>query len=461
VLGALGRVHQNLVRVLESAESAADHTEQRVHDSVLDQFEALRRLILEGRVGELRAAWLRDGRLLGLARRAEQWRGWLPDAQRRLDEAARRSLGDDRTDGLRVWLGIDPLEQSDERAAFAAPAPAVAVPVVYRRLFSELPLEGGDLLAGREVDLARLQVALTARGPLRTAAVVGFDGPSASALVTTVARNLFDGIVRLDAKAPLDAATVDGWLARVGRASDQIVIVDTLHWWFERRPGGLDAIARLVEGMVRDGGRNAWVVVGESPVWSYVCSATALRESVGTVVTLQPLTAEQLERAILSRHSMSGYGAHFVDDDDLLWRLRRLALRAGDRPQGRRDAWFRSLHAATGGLLSDALRLWMGSIRAVDAEREVIDIGAVPQPPITRLSQLPDEWLHTLLEASRQGWIVPEHHERLFRTSRGAAEAHLGSLAQLGLLQPEGEVLRVAPHLRGPLYRVLTRRGWL
>jgi hypothetical protein len=178
------------------------------------------------------------------------------------------------------------------------------------------------------------------------------------------------------------------------------------------------------------------------------------------VVPLGPLSVDHLERAILSRHAMSGYGVIFDGELDLGWQVGNLLLGARDVARRRRAAWFRTLHSASAGVLSDALRLWMASIRSVDDGSERIELGPVPRPPLTRLGLLPEEDLVTLLETTRQGWIVPDQHARLFRQPLQRSEAHLAHLAQLGLLVEEGGVARIAPHLRGPLHQVLSRRGW-
>jgi hypothetical protein len=286
------------------------------------------------------------------------------------------------------------------------------------------------------------------------------DPTSGAALASAVIRGLFDGVVRLDVKAPADVGAIDAFLARTREVHGHVVVVDQLHWLFQRRPGGFAPLQRLVEGILADCGRNAWIVVADGSVWSYATAASPLRDIVGGVVEIDALTADQLERAILSRHGMSGYGVEFHADDDLAWQLQNLLLRGEDRERRRREAWFRTLHAASAGVLGDALRLWMASIRVVDDDDERVVLGAVPRPPLTRLAQLPDEVLVTLLETTRQGWIDEDQHRFLFRTDIATARAHLAAMTQSGLLVDEVGVLRIAGHLRGPVHRVLAWRGW-
>ena len=461
VIGAIGRSQHRLARLTEVAELTADHTEQRVHDCVIGQIATLRARVASGEIGDLRSVWLREVRIGQLARSAETWSGWLPTLWGRSVDVARRALGEERLEAARATLGLPPpAERRDQRTAFAPPEPAVAVPVVYRRLFSDLPLEAGDLLAGRSAELDKLRAALVREGPLRVAAVVGTDHQSASALATAAARGEFAGVIRLDARAPADLSTVADWLEQAARVRRHVVIVEGLYWLFERRPGGMVPLERLIDGMIADAGRNAWLLVSDSDVWDFLGRATALHDATSTVVSLSSLTEEELERAVLARHAMSGYEVRFDADEDLGWQLQHVLLRGEDRERRRRHAWFRTLHNASAGMLQDALRLWMAAIVEVDDRRELVRIGTVPRPPVTRLHALPEDIQLTLLETSRQGWTSAEAHARLFQIPPQGARAHLANLHHLGLLVADGEIHRIAPHLRGAVHRVLRWRGW-
>jgi Kef-type K+ transport system membrane component KefB len=461
VVGAVGRSHHRLARLIEQALHLAAQTEARVHDSVLSQFESLRTLILGGAVGELRAVWLRDVRMGQLARRAEAWGGFVPELWERSAAFGRRALGEERIEAIRARLGLPPREdQRDQRTAFAVPEPKVEVPVVYRRLFSELPLDTADRLVERQPVLQRLRAALTQPGPLRVAAVVGTDLQGAMSLASAVVRGDFAGVLRLEARAPMDVASVERWLERVAELERHAVLIEGLHWLFARRPGGMAPMQALIDGMLLDRGHNSWLLVSNRAVWGYLCQATAVLEVATTVVELPALDVDELEREVLARHAMSGYAVEFDADEDLGWQLQHVMMRGEDRERRRRRAWFRTLHAASDGVLQDALRLWMAALREVDDQQGRVRIGAVPRPPLTRLAHLPDDILLTLLETGRQGWTAPEQHARLFRTPLQVAEAHLMGLTHLGLLVRDGEVLRIAPHLRSPVQRVLAQKGW-
>jgi hypothetical protein len=215
--------------------------------------------------------------------------------------------------------------------------------------------------------------------------------------------------------------------------------------------------------MLADRSENAFALLADVSVWQHAARATALQDVVGATVEVGPLAADELEHVVMSRHAMSGYGVTFDADEDLSWQLQH-AFSSGEDGDRRRKAWFRTLHAASTGVLQDALRLWVASVLEVDDEGERIRVGPVPAVPIGPLAELSEEVLSTLLETTRQGWMGAAQHQRLFRTSRLVSVAHLAGLCHAGVLataHADGdEVYRVAAHLRAPLHQVFALRGW-
>lgn len=67
----------------------------------------------------------------------------------------------------------------------------------------------------------------------------------------------------------------------------------------------------------------------------------------------------------------------------------------------------------------------------------------------------------TLYQVARQGWMDARVLASLFRTDPTTAEAQLGALAHLGILERKGTVWRIAVHLRGSIYRLLRERGYV
>ena len=184
----------------------------------------------------------------------------------------------------------------------------------------------------------------------------------------------------------------------------------------------------------------------------------ALLEAFPTVIDLPPLTADEMEMAVIARHTMSGYDLRFEAGTDLRDLLFRRDVDAQSR---RRAAWFRRLHRTTRGVVHDALALWMASVQEVDENAGEVRIGPVQEAADDQIRSLPDTSLLTLRQLLRQGWTSAERHRVQFRTTASAAMAHLASLAHQGLVETHDDVhFRIADLVRASVQRVLSDRGW-
>jgi hypothetical protein len=290
-------------------------------------------------------------------------------------------------------------------------------------------------------------------------ALVGPAGVGKRAMVNTLVRKVDTrNVVRLHLDKPATADEVAAWFTTDHK--DRLVVIEGFEWLFSMEPGGMNPLRAFTRGLVRDDGRNRWLVHADTPVWRFANRVAELQDAFADVIEISPLTPDGLAQSVLARHGMSGYTLEFQGRPNVAAQIRTALRPAADPAQRAREAWFFQLHAATGGLLNDALQLWMASIAHVDEERAVVLVGDVPEPPLGALRSLPDDDLLTLRQVARQGVMPVTTHAWLFSASEVRAEAHLGHLAHLGLLSRSEYGYAVAPHLRGPLSRVLAERGW-
>lgn len=464
VLGNLGRSRKRLQAERERLEGWADRADAAVREGVLGELEGLRARVQDGHVSDLRLRLVREA---AAGRRMVQQAGGLPGLYRAvlsaISEIARGALGSDGLHRVERLLGL-PQHHQDQRASpreFSAHPISDAIPVVYRRLFSEVAMEAGDLLTGRrdEVDRARRVLEGEMGGRLRSVALVGAAGVGKRAVINTLVRKVDTRkVVRIQLTEPVSAEEVQAWFE--GDATDRLVVVEGFGWLFSMEPGGMKPLRTFTRCLVRDDGRNRWLVHAHTPMWRFASRVAELSDAFADVIEIDPLSSEALARAVSARHSMSGYTLEFQSRPGLGWQIRSLFRTSTDPDQRRREAWFLELHNATGGLLNDALYYWMASIVHIDEDRAIVVIGDVPAPPIDAIQQLPDYDLLTLRQVARQGVMPIACQAWLFNASQVRAEAHLGHLAHLGLLISTEHGYALAPHLQGPIARVLRNLGW-
>ncbi|NOY28372.1 MAG: hypothetical protein GXP62_21145 [Oligoflexia bacterium] len=463
----LRRLARRAQELQTQTDQLADEVQSSVHTAVLGNLDRLRNVLVSGQVAEIRARLaqrtLAQGRreLASAATRAASLAG-------RILHVARATLGEDALHEARKIMGL-PNAEDRRGPAFAPPQERVEIPIAYRRLFSDRALEAGDMLAGREDEVSRLRRVLIGEGPgsSRAVAGVGVSGMGKGAVQQALIRGLGDRarIHRFELEAPgLDAQLVEEMItiARLAAAHARptIITVDGFRWLFDIRPGGFDLLRRFVAGVVATSSQVGWLVAAERPVWAYADRPVPLHDAFPERMDLEALNPAGMRRAILSRHAMSGYKLQFRrPEDSFPWWIRD-AL----NPRARELAlfeqhYFNALHRDSGGVLGDALRLWMASITAIDSNTDTAWLGSPPPPPVRALRDLPDDLIITLRQVARSGRITAENHAIQFQLPVEKSRALLARLTHWGLLRRnEHDAYCFREELAGAIYRILRER---
>lgn len=465
-VGALSRAREGLAQQREEAQGWPEALAADLQQAVLGSLRELRAKLVDGGA-ELRAlapAALRPGWLVAHAR-------GLPSRFERLARAARGSVegavGVETLGRWRAELGLPAraLAADEVKRALAPPRPSPELPMFYARLLAADTLEAADAVTSREASVEAARRILADRaGAVRAVALVGLDGVGKGTLSAAIVRALGGKQVRRHGlTAPVSAAELEAMFA--DQPAGHLVVISGFHWLVSGAPRDFARLRRFVELLLADGGRNAYLIHCDQLVWAYACGVAPLADAFAEVIALPALDEVELEAAVLARHALSGYRLDFS----------RVAGHAGlaelvgaDVTRARRPAaaYFRALHAASGGLVRDALRLWLASLDHVDEGADVVHVGALPVSPLPALRGLPRETVSVLYQAARQGWIDAG------TLGGGAAEAgapeaggeaRLVSLARAGLLERErtSAAYRIPLHLRGSVHRLLVERGWV
>ncbi len=460
VYGQLERNYNSLEEIRADAQGWSAQLESEMYEAAIGTLETLRTELAEGSFSRSR---------LEAMRRAASGLRMIEKSERepRLQRLKRQVRG-----GLRALFGEERLERWSERlgltgalpteeltaGAFAAPEVAADLPLVYRRLFAADTMEAGDVLTGRDEEIRRAESVLSSeiKGRLRSAALIGVDGVGKAAVSSAIVRSRrWRNIKRVVFTSPATVADVEEIFQ--DSVEGQLVVVDGLHWMLSMAPGGFDPLRRFVTGIIEEGGRRRWLAHCSVLFWNFASTVAPLRDAFPEVVRLQPLDEDALQAAVIARHRLSGFEHSFDRGDGSP--IEGLFARSATRIRRPFDQYFHELHEATGGLVRDALRLWLASIRGI--QDEIVHVGPIPASPYARVRRLPDDILVNLYQIAREGWIDSAGQARLFRLDVNTAQAQLSRLAHLGLLEERDGAFVIAVHLRGVLGRVFAERGWV
>ncbi|MDH5492292.1 MAG: cation:proton antiporter, partial [Myxococcales bacterium] len=315
IAGQLERSETLAASFVEQSARWPDDCGEALRDSVLGALDELRGALVDGDVSRARLAAMRraDARRR-LLREAWQLPRVLRELREQMAHAITVTIGEQRLETWRKVLGL-PASRGQhliDASLFAAPESRAELPPVYRRLFAAETLEAGDVLLGRDDEIACAEAALGSRevGRLRAVALVGLDGVGKAAVSNAIVRSRgWRNVARISFDAPVSLEEIDALFAE--RSEGRLVVIDGLHWMIAMRPGGFAPLRRFVDGIVADGGRNAWLVHADLLFWRYASSVAALSDAFPEQVHLHPLTVDELEAAVMARHRLSGYGHLF------------------------------------------------------------------------------------------------------------------------------------------------------
>ena len=434
---------------------------------------ALRRKLVHGGLSQLRIDVMRRkaaGRRL--IRRAEE----LPSLLEQIRVAIRTStvavVGEERLERWWRRIGLPGgVQTTPTPLDFQRPSAQLDLPLVYRRLFSA---EALDLRALRIQEIARARNALVEAGRagksagrgqraprdggLRTVAFVGPEGVGKGAMLQAAVRaSGLRSVKRIHIDKPVDRDQVDEWLAEL--QPGQLVVVSGFHWMLSLAPGGFEPLRRFLDGILNDRGQCAFVMSADEVVWNMAKQVVPLASVFAEVIPIAPLSSDELEAVVMSRHRLSGAGVEFERQVPQS-ALEELVVKGAGQLRRPYQAFFRSLHDVSGGFVREAFALWLVSINRMG--RDFVHMGTLPPAPERALRRLPEDVLLQLVQLARQGWGCPASFAALYRVRSEDAKALLVRLSRLGLVVREDDNhYTIAPHLRGAVFRTLRERGWV
>ena len=395
-----------------------------------------------------------------------------------------------------LGIGTDVQSRAERRArtlAFADEVPG-NLPVVYRRLFSFEPLDDPRLLAGRDGAVAAVLAAWHRRGTgdARSMMVIAPQSAGVTSFLNVVARKLGgeggegppggdrSGIVRHTLRERVrEESGLAGWLAGrlgiegapdldslAGRVLDapegslpQAVVLEGAEQLHMRVPGGGRLFERFLTLTALTESRVFWVLSMAASAWQLAEKRSPAWVADIERVVLNALSPDELKRAILARHRLSGLPLKYVESrtgHEMLLRRTR-SLRGTDRHRRLIEAdYFQKLHRASLGSIRLALFHWLRSadFRTVEGSLLVQPLD-VPPPFVDAidveqsfaLKAILDHGALTVAEYCEVARGSPPEGRHLFRTM-----ADLRVIEAVPGSPPAPEAgYRIRPLMNGPV----------
>ncbi len=388
-------------------------------------------------------------------------------------------------------LGVGTVEREEmleslEESLLGEDRHRIRVPGLYRQLFDvegEVPWE--ELLVARDDEIDTLRRALDrwGRGQSASVAVVGEKGSGKTTLLRMASRQLLgDVTVRTVPLASTGRSSHDlagriaagldvpgqSWgelTASIQKLGRTVIVVEDAQTMFLRALGGFAAVEAFLNLMAATREDVLWVVTSDEHAWRYLDHVQGIALHFTHTIKTTNLSAARLERAIMSRHDVSGFGLRFELEEDGLaaptwWkRLRR------NEPQGEltrreleRKTFFRQLNQIADGNIFLGLFHWLRSVDRV--EDHVLVLRTPEVIALDFLERLPLASIHTIAGIILHGGLSEEEHRRIFQLDHAESRLQLAALVDAHLIFPssQGEY-RVNKVLYRPLVRLLEAKN--
>ncbi|MBX2811776.1 MAG: hypothetical protein KTR25_08195 [Myxococcales bacterium] len=454
----LENTFQNALEQLVALESPAELWARDFARSLRSSFRKRLQSLDEGLTeGELASTAASARQTIKEPRGAQFWDRWgrfsasLAAFRRRSGRRFKAVVGAGRMAKARETLGLPLLveepERCDESKFFESPTEKVTLAPFYRRLFAGQGTWAGDALESRAAHVAMARRILSGEqgGFLRTVVVVGTEGSGRRALLSSLTRGDRFGQLRSIAfTEPAAEQEVHVGLEELGQG--QLIVVTGLSWLVSASDCGFSGLRALVDGILADEGRNAFLVEADALAWSWASAIAPLGDVFAGHIEVPQLGAREMEEIIMERHRLSGlelsFGANHHDELD-------------------RSHYFSQLHEASDGLLQLGLLYWLASIEVFDEPGGRVQVGTIPRSPHVAMQSLGEDTLHPLYLIARQGWMTAGILAEMLGRRDTEGAALLSRLTSMGLLErtSRGHYI-VCRHLAGVLNRVLRERGW-
>lgn len=393
------------------------------------------------------------------AREANRWVltriGWLTPPRKRADPVVRRA---DLGDALKVQLhGRD-------------------LPMLYRRLFRLAPVEDPRFLVGRDEEMAGFADALARweEGRGTSVIIVGARGSGKTSLVNCAIARIFTqcevarGQFGERLIEPAGMTAFIGSLLGLAEGANpaealalrrRVIVVEEFERTFLRAINGFDALRALLDLMYMTSRSTLWIFSVNETAYHYLDSVLGLGRHFSHHINAMSVKQEDLSKAILQRHGLSGARLEYAPlapEDPRVSRLRHLSGLEQDAGSLFLDA----LYAQSEGIFRAAYELWQGSIERLEA-----GVVYMRQPLAPDYSQLAASMslddCFTLKAILQHGSLTADEVAQVLVTSPQLSVRQLERLHLLEVLEPEpgGSGVRVRPEAGRLVRDTLSRRN--
>ena len=335
------------------------------------------------------------------------------------------------------------------REALDLEADARELPALYRRLFRLSPVEDPRFLVGRDEEMHGFEQAFEAwrSGCFAACLLVGARGSGKTSLLNCAASGLFAGetVVRAQFSERLtEPEQMDRYVQGLP-GTRRIVLLEEIERTFVKSFNGFAAICRLQEIIQSSASSTLWILAMNDFAFQLLDQAVRLGASFSHRINAMSVLRDDLVKAILQRHNLSGLRLSFAPPPPGDPRVSRIRSLVGIK-EDPETMFFDSLYEQSGGVFRSAFELWQSSIHRAEGGMVKMKQPLAPdfQPVRRELNQM-DHF--SLLAIQQHGSLTDEELAVVLLEPVGTSRMRLDRLAALDIVEPDPDHrgMRVRP----------------
>ncbi len=339
------------------------------------------------------------------------------------------------------------------------------LPSIYQHLFRLDPVQDPRFLVARDEELQAFARTLQQweSGQFAAILLVGDRGSGKTSLLNCARSSVFAGRNVVAANfsqrvtSPEQMQTFLRELFQIPEPANllstlatgqRIVILEEFERTFLRTVNGFDSIRYLLQLIHPTASSTLWILVLNNRCFRYLDAAVDVSRFFSHRINAMAVSPEDLEKAILQRHNLSGLRLKFAPprpEDPRVGRLRNWLGVQRDAKQ----LFFDALYAQSGGVFRSAFELWQGCIENV--EDGVIELRQPLAPDYRSLRNELVQMDHfTLVAVLQHGSLTGLEVAQVFCEDVETSRSRLERLQALAILEPDPlhPGMRVRPEAR-------------
>jgi len=337
------------------------------------------------------------------------------------------------------------------------------LPLVYQRLYKNIPVDDERFFIGRDKELERINKAYKnwEEGKFAPVAVISEKGAGASSITNITEKKLFADkeVIHINMDKNIykpeeffklisknlkidEVKNISELIDKINSLSEnKIVIIQNIENFYLRIVNGFEVMKMFFQVLSTTNNKIFWISTCNQYAWNYFLRVLKINDFFGYVVSFKKLKDNEITEIIMKRHNMSGYKLKFLPDKSDINNKQFLKLSEEEKDQFLRNKFFEDLNKISQSNVGLAQLFWLRSI--VSLTDNQINIASLSSINFGFLKGLSKEKVFSLAALLIHDGLTIEEHAKVFNMSIDQSKLLLYAMFDDGEIRITNDVYRI------------------